>query len=178
MGRVLMARELSTSQLISMRDSIKAQLLAYAVKESGKNASEFIVRDALPLTDFGFTTEAWVNQAVQTVSTWTKDWSKELPKSKFVMFYGAINHSDAPTIILAKFAVGANGQTVKDIVDLGRMKAEDVVKCYFEPIMYKGGDTIHVSLYPDTTIAIRTEPLQWLVFVAEPYGEVISGPAK
>lgn len=178
MGRVMVARELSTSQLISMRDDVKAKLLAFAVKETGKNASEFVIRDVLPSTDLGFNSEKWCNQAAHTLSTWAVDFYKELPKTKFVAFYGAVNLSDTPYIILVKFQIGANGQTVKDIISLSRMRAEEAVKCYFEPILYKGAETIYVSMYTDTTIAQYGEALELLALVAEPYGEVISAPAK
>jgi len=181
-ARVLVARELSTTQLIAMRDDVKAKLLAFAAKETGKPASDFVVRDAMPLTDFGFATEKWCNQlgAGIATATWTKDWTKELPKTKFVAFYGFIDHADSPVLLGAKFKVGANGQTTRDVVMFGRMRVEDVVKCYHEPVLYKGQETIYLELYQasGSTLAQYAEELEMMCLVAEPYGEVISAPVK
>ena len=178
LARVLMARELSTAQIISMRDNIKQKLLNFAVKESGKNASELLIRDAMPLTDFDFNSEKWCNQTTQVLSTWTRDWSKELPKTKFIAFYGVVNHTDDPTIIGSKFKVGASGQTVRDVVMHGKMRAEEVVKCYFDPILYKGQETIYVEHYTIAAggVAQYAEEIELLAFVCEPYGAVISAP--
>lgn len=175
MGRILVPRELSTTQLISLREEVGKKLIEFAVKETGKNASEFVIRDALPKTDFGFNSEKWCNQTAITGSTYTKDWTKELPKTKFIAFYGVVNLADTPYIVIVNFKVGANGQTVRDVISISRIRAEDSVKGYFNPVLYKGGETIYVELYTEETIAQYGEALELMALVAEPYGEVISG---
>jgi len=178
MARIMTARELSTTQIISIRDEVKRKLIAFATRETGKSAKEFCVRDAMAKQDFGLNTEKWDNESTLTAGAWTKDWSKELPKTKFVAFYGFVNHSDNPQVIGTKFKVGANGQTVRDIVMHGRMRAEDVVKCFFNPIIYKGGETIYIEHYNQSSsdLSAGAEELEFLALVAEPYGEVISEP--
>lgn len=176
MARIKTARELSTSQLIQTLDLVRAQLIDFATKETGKAASEFVVRDAMAYQDFSFTTEKWDNQTALTTVAWTKDWSKELPKTKFVAFYGVGNHNDSPTIIGTKFKVGTNGQTTRDVVMHGKMLLEEVVKAYFAPILYKGTETIYVEHYTKSAsnVTIHTEEIELFCLVAEPYGEVIS----
>jgi len=174
MARIMTARELSTTQIVSIRDDVKARLLAFAIKETGKSASEFVIRDALAKTDFGLGTEEWDNESSLTANTWTEDWSKELPKTKFVAFYGFVNNSDNPQIIGTKFKEGSSGQTTRDVVMHGRMQVEDVPKCYFEPIIYKGGETIYIEHYSVSSLSAGDEELEFVALVAEPYGEIIS----
>jgi hypothetical protein len=170
------ARELSTTQIIAIRDDVKRKLLAFAVQETGKAESDFVVRDAMAYQDFGLGSEKWDNESSLTSVTWTKDWSKELPKTKFVAFYGVVNHSDDPHVIGTKYKVGTNGQTTRDVIMHGRMRAEDVVKCFHEPVLYKGGETIYVEHYNESASALSagSELIELLALVAEPYGEVIS----
>jgi len=177
MARVMTARELSTAQIVSIRDDVKAKLLAFAVKETGKAAKDICIRDAMAKTDFGLGSEKWDNESSLTSVTWTKDWTKELPKTKYVAFYGIINHTDDMQVIGTKYAVGANGKTVRDIIMYGRMKAEEVQKAYHEAVIYKGGETIYIMHYNQSgsTITAGNELIELLALVAEPYGENISG---
>lgn len=176
MARVLVARELSTSQIIALRDDIKARLLAFAMQETGKTATELLVRDAMPYEDFTFNSNKWCNQTAQVNVTWTKDWSKELPKTKFASFYGFLNHADVAYILGTKYKIGSSGQSTKDIVMHGKMRAEEVAKCYHEAVMYKGADTIYVEHYQASggALAQYGEELELLCFVCEPYGAEIS----
>lgn len=180
MGRVKMARELSTTQIIAVKEEVVRKLLAYAVKETGKKESEFCVRDAMASNDLGLDSEKWDNELAGglTSVTWTKDWSKELPKNKFIAFYGFVNHTEDIQVIGTKFKVGANGQTTREVVMHGRMKMEDSPKCFFEPVIYKGQETIYVEHYNQSgsTIAEGDELLEFLALVAEPWGDMISKP--
>lgn len=178
MARIRVARELSTTQLIALKEDVKRRLLAYAAKETGKSPDEFVVRDILAGIDLGFGSEKWDNESSLTSVTWTNDWSKELPKTKFVAFYGFINHTDDPLVIGTKFKVGSTGQTVRDIVMHGRMRREDNPKCFFEPVLYKGQETIYVEHYNESGSAITagSELLEFIALVAEPYGAQISKP--
>ena len=178
MARVMTARELSTAQIIAIRDDVKAKLLAFVVKETGKAAKDICIRDAMAYTDFGLGSEKWDNESSLTSVTWTKDWSKELPKTKYVAFYGIVNHTDDMQVIGTKFKVGASGKTVREIVMYGRMKAEEVQKAYFDSVIYKGGETVYIEHYNQSgaDIAAGGELIEFLALVAEPYGENISGP--
>lgn len=178
MGRILTARELSTAQIISIRGDVRSQLLAFAVKETGKDPSEFVVRDIMAYQDLSFASEKWCNQTALVTVAWTKDFTKELPKTKFMAFYGLISHTDNPYIIGTKYKVGVNGQTTRDVIMHGRMRAEEVVKCYHDALLYKGGETIYVEHYNENSSNITqyAEALEIMGLVAEPYGEVISAP--
>lgn len=176
MARILTARELSTTQIISLRDDVKRKLIDFAVKETGKKIEDFVVRDIMAKQDLGFANEKWCNQTALVTVDWTKDFSKELPKTKFASFYGLVSHADSPYIIGTKYKVGLNGQTTRDVIMHGRMRAEDVVKCYHDAVLYKGTETIFVEHYNENSsnIAQYGEALELLGLVAEPYGEVIS----
>lgn len=178
MGRVKMARELSTTQIIAVKEDVRKRLLDYAVKETGKKREEFLVRDIMASNDLGLDSEKWDNELAGGLTTvaWTKDWSKELPKNKFVAFYGFVNHTDDPQVIGTKFKVGANGQTTREVVMHGRMNREEIPKCFFEPVLYKGTETIYVEHYNQSgsTITEGSELLEFLALVAEPYGDMIS----
>lgn len=176
MARIKCARELSTTQLIAIKEDVKKRLLDFAVKETGRKREEFCVRDVLALTDLGLDSEIWDNEASGglTATTWTEDWKKELPKNKFIAFYGFVNHTDDPQVIGTKFKEGGEGATTRDIVMFGRMNMEDNPKCFFEPIIYKGGETIYIEHYSKTTIVEAAELLEFIALVADPYGEVIS----
>lgn len=178
MARILTARELSTVQMVSIRDAAKEKLLDYAVRESGKARKDFCVRDAMPLTDFGLGTELWDNNATLVAGTWSNDWSKQLPKTKYVAFYGIVNRSTDPQVIGTKFKVGQSGQTTRDVVMHGRMLAEDTPKCFFETIIYKGDEWIYIEHYNGSTSNLNAgdELIELQALVAELYGDMISGP--
>lgn len=176
MARILAARELSTAQLISMRDEVVNKLLRFASTETGKAQSEFIVRDIMPKTDLGFNSEAWLNQTELVDATWTKDFTKELPKNSFVCFYGIVKEAESPAIIGTKFKLGAGGATTIDIVMHTRIAVEDIPKGYFSPILYKGGDTIYVEHYQKTggNLSQYGEAFELMGFIAEPVGVNVS----
>ena len=177
MARVMTARELSTAQIVAIREEVKRKLVAYAAKETGKRTEEFAVRDAMAKTDFGLGTEKWDNESTLITVAWTKDWSKELPKSKFVAFYGIVEHTDDMQVIGVRYKVGTAGKTTREVVMFGRMKAEDVLKAFHEPVIYKGGEVIYVEYYNQSgaNIAAGGELIELLALVAEPWGETISG---
>ena len=177
MARILTARELSTSQLIAVREDVQTKLVNVASRETGRKASDFVIRDSMPLTDFGFATEKWSNQTAQVDGVWTKDWTKTLPKNTFVAFYGFADNANNPLIIGCKFKVGASGSTVRDVAMFSRMRVEEAVKCYIEPVIYKGDETIYIELYQNSgaVLAQYGEELEIFAFVCEPLGAIISG---
>jgi hypothetical protein len=188
--------DMTVAEIKALREEVKRNLVALAAKETGKAASEFVVRDIFPKDDFGFNGVEWQNQtAISTADTWTMDWSKELPKTKFVAFYG-VNYPVGDATPAAwkymgvSYRLGANGATTLKQVHLQKCQrygategatAADVeaqiksARGYHRPVYYKGTDTIYVSLIANTTVTQYYEKLQLLGLLAEPYGAVISG---
>ena len=193
-GFLIPDNEMSKADLKALREEIANNLLDVASRETSRPRSEFVVRDAFPKTDFDFNGCEWQNQTATVADTWTKDWYKELPKQKFVAFYGIIDRSVAtkPGSAAAEgygiqgisYRVGANGATTREQVHLqsaqrefyltsGRSRA---VVAYHKPVYYKGAETIYVAHIANATVAQYAAQLELLCMVCEPYGEVISGP--
>lgn len=194
MGFLIPDFNMSVAELKALKAEVKANLLARAAQQTGRPMSEFVVRDIFPKDDFSFNGCEWQNQTAITVAdTWTKDWSKELPKSKFAGLYGVIHHAVAvkPNAGAAegyvysgvKYQLGAAGNTVKEQVHLQSMGrnfylTSGITKVpvgLHKPLYYDGSDTIYASLISNATISQYAEELELLGMVCEPWGEVISG---
>lgn len=180
MGRIRTGDEMTTAELMRLKNSLATSLRNELAKELGRSPSEIVVRDVMAETDLGLDSELWDNELAAGIATvtWTKDWSKAVPKNKMVAFYGFVNHTDDPTFIGVRFKSGSAGQTTKDTIMFGRMKAEEQVKCFFDPVKYLPNETIYVEVYQasGSTVTEGSELFEYLALVAEPYGEVISAP--
>lgn len=178
MARIRTASEMSLAEVMSLKSRLAVELKNELAKELKRSPDEIVVRDVMAKQDLGLDSEKWDNELSTGLgaTAWTKDWSKELPKTKKIGFYGIVNHTDDPQVIGARFKVGAAGGTIRDTVMFGRTKMEEVVKCFFDPIKYKPGETIYMELYNSSgsTIAEGDELIEFLALVAEPYGEVVS----
>jgi len=195
-GFLIPDSEMSKADLKKLRAEIANNLLDMAARETHRPRNEFIVRDAFPKEDFGFDGCEWENQAAITAAdTWTKDWSKELPKQKFVAFYGLVYHmlKTLPGAAVAEgypylgvsYKLGATGATTREQVHLQQAFRDFIIAggsskfpvAYHKPVYYKGAETIYVSLIANATVTALAEDLELLCMVCEPYGEVISGPS-
>ena len=178
MARIRTASEMTLPEVLRLKSKLATELKNELAKELKRSPNEIVVRDVMAEQDLGLDSEKWDNELAGGLpaTAWTKDWSKGLPKTKKIGFYGIVNHTDDPHVIGAQFCVGAAGGTIRDTVMFGRAKMEDVVKCFFDPIKYKPGETIYMKLYNESasTIAEGAELLEFLALVAEPYGEVVS----
>ena len=132
MGFLIPDNEISKVDLKALRAEIVEKLLDMAVKETGRARSEFVVRDAFPKDDFGFSGCEWENQAdIDAADTWESDWTKELPDNKFVCFYGIVYHMldtlpgaadiEGPVIKGVSYRVGATGGTVREQIHLQQL---------------------------------------------------------
>ena len=180
--------ELTLEEIKTFRDSLKTRLLDIAVKETGKLRSELVVRDINPLDDLGFNGIEWQNQtAIGAADTWTKDWSKELSKTKFLGFYGIDYKTCATTVAAWKYMgvsyrLGPAGPTTLKQVHLQKCQRNILTgvgtmisaRGYHEPVIYKGNETAYVSLIANTTVTQYYEGIQLLGLFCEPYGETIS----
>jgi len=164
-----------TSKIKTLGDNLRAM----AAKATNSEEAEWVVRDALPNMDFGFTDNRWVNQtAFAAANTWQNDWSNELEDDKYVSFYGVILHALNPSIYGARFKLGAGGVTTIDTLHFQKLKLEEVPIGFFEEIIYTKEKTIYIDLIADDTTAIRAEEFELLCLVCEKYGEVVSGAKR
>ena len=62
MGLLVSMSKITESQYKELIDSIKIRLLNLAAKELNKSPSELVLREVMPLTDLGYTTETWDNE--------------------------------------------------------------------------------------------------------------------
>jgi hypothetical protein len=179
MGSIIPRSLLTQTQVTAKLKAMEEELKELAARETNTDPSDWVVRDALPYTDFGLLTEKWMNKVAHaTPDTFLVDWSKELPDNKYVAFYGVALHADSPTIYGIKFKVGASGATTLDVIHFQKLKAEDNLIGYFDRILYKKKAYIYVELIADAALAIAGEEFELLCMVCEKYGEVVSTPER
>ena len=171
MGKIFPFAELGLEQLRAIEDAVKEKLLEVAMRETGKKREELVIRDILPKTDLGLTNEVWV-ASISTANSWNTWITKELPKNKFIAFYGVAVLSASPITTGVAFKIGATGATTKDIMMYEEIFAEEKPVGYTEePIIYKGGDYVYIQLYGKST---GTEYIVLKGMICEPVGETIS----
>ncbi len=179
MGQTIPRSLLTQTQITAKLKSMEDELKNLAARETNTSPSDWVVRDALPKTDFSFNTEKWLNQtAIAVADTFQKDWSKELPDNKYVAFYGVVLHADNPTIYGAKFKVGSTGATTLDVIQFQKLKEEDNLIGYFDRVLYKKKATVYVELIADALTAQYGEEIELLCMVCEKFGEVVSTPER
>jgi hypothetical protein len=179
MGSIIPRSLLTQAQITTKLKAMADELIELAARETNTDPSNWIVRDALPKTDFDHNKEKWENQTVfAAINTFQKDWAKELPDNKYVAFYGVVLHADNPTIYGAKFKVGLTGATTIDVIQFQKVKEEENLIGYFDRILYKKKATIYIELIADALTAAYGEEFELLCMVCEKYGEVVSTPER
>lgn len=180
--------ELTIDDIRALREETKNRLLDLYVKETGKGRETGVVRDIFPKDDFGFNGVEWQNQTLGVENTWTKDWSKELPKTKFVGFYG-IDYKKAVTTFAAwnimgvRYAVGSSGASTRKQVHIQNSQRNNITgtgslvsaRCYHRPVLYKGTETVYIVFSPLAAVTQYYDQLQLIGLLVEPYGAMISG---
>jgi len=166
--------ELTVADIAAIVKKAKDAVLAAASK---KGFTDMIIRDAMPKDDFGFNLERWENQtAIATVNAWAKDWSKELPAKKFVVFYKLWNTTPSPLITGLKIQKGGAGARTYCQLNLEELYLQDTVLGYLdhpEEVVLSGTDTIYVAMLAPVTVAQYGEKLGLGAFVCEPAGESV-----
>lgn len=177
MGLLVPLSKITEDQYKALVDSIKTRLLNLAAKELNKNPSELVLREVMPLTDLGYTTETWDNENALTATTWTKEIGHALDPDEFIAFVGVENQTDDPQVIGIKFKVGSGGATTRDVQMIESLYTEENFKAMFkEPIIYKGNEYVYIEYYAKAAVAAAGEKIGLIAFIVKPYGEEISGP--
>lgn len=178
MGHIIPRSLLTQVQMTSKLKTLADDLKKMAADETNSDEVDWVVRDALPLTDFGFNTQKWLNQTVQVANTWVNDWSQELEDDKYVAFYGIALHALNPTIYGTRFKLGAGGVTTIDTLHFQKLKLEEIPVGFFEKIIYTKEKTIYIDLIADAATAQYGEEFELLCLVCEKFGEVVSGAKR
>ena len=179
MGNITPRSIVTDNQMLATIKSLKSEIIAMAAKETNSQPGDWVVRDALPLTDFGFNKEKWENQTVfAAINTWQRDWDHELDDDTYVVFYGVILHDLNPTVYGVRFKVGSGGSTTIDTMHFQKLKEEDNVIGLFDKIIYKKEKHIYIELIADALTAQYGEEIELLCLVCEKYGEIVSGAQR
>ena len=177
MGLLVPLSKITENQYKELIDSIKAKLLNLAAKELNKSPADLVLREVMPMTDLGYTTETWDNENALTATTWTTEISHALDNDEYIAFIGVENQTDDPQVIGMKFKVGSGGATTRDIQMLESLYTEDNHKAMFkDPIIYKANEYVFIQYYAKATVAAAGEKIGLIAFIVKPYGEEISGP--
>jgi len=156
-------------------DELAAEVKALAARETNTSPDDWVVRPALPSVDFDHNKDKWENQtAFGSANAFQKDWKKELPQNKYVVFYGVVLHADSPTIYAAKFKLGTNGATTLAVEHFEALKEEDNRIAVFDRVLYKQKSYIYIELEADATTAQYGEEFELLCLVCEKVGETVS----
>jgi len=172
MARIKPLSVLGREEVLSREEKIKEHLLNVAVQRTGVPRERWVIRDILPATDLGLSTESWSfdyssANAVNSVI------SKQLPNRKFIVFYKVSIRDPNPKAVYIKFSTGATGAKVKDVLHLEDLYVLREPEGYLEdPIIYEEQEWVKIGIYASAT---KTgEKLILGGFVAELKGEVIT----
>ncbi len=177
MGQIVPRSLLTQVQITTKLKSLEEEIIAMAARETNTRQDEWVVRDALPQTDFGFTDERWVNQTLFAAqNTFQRDWFAALPVNKYAVFYGINQNPLNPTIYGMRFRQGATGATTLDTIHFRKVLEEDNVIGFFDRIIYRPQSVIWIDLIANALTAARAEEFEILTLICEKYGDVVSGP--
>jgi len=177
MGHIVPRALLTQTQVTTKLKSLEEEVIALAARETNTKAEEWVVRDALPLTDFGFADERWVNQTLfAAVNTFQRDWFAALPVNKYAVFYGINQNPVNPSIYGMRFRQGATGATTLDTIHFRKILEEDNVIGFFDRIIFRPQSTIWIDLIANALTAALAEEFEILALICEKYGDVVSGP--
>lgn len=185
MGQIIARSLLTQMQITTKLKSLDEEIIALAARETNTRPDEWVVRDALPLTDFGFVDERWVNQrAFAAANAWQSDWVAapapawtgfQLPVNKYAVFYGILQQPVNPSIYGIRFRQGRTGATTIDTIHFRKIVEEDQNIGFFDRIIYRPQSVIWIDLIANFATAINAEEFEILTKICEKYGDVVSG---
>jgi len=182
-GQIIARSLLTQMQITTKLKSLEEEIIALAARETNTRQDEWVVRDALPNTDFGFVDERWVNQRATLANAFQSDWVLALgytgvllPVNKYAVFYGVVQQAINPTIYGMRFRQGRTGATTLDTIHFRKILEEDNTIGFFDRIIYRPQSVIFIDLIANAVTAINTEEFEILTLICEKYGDVVSGP--
>ena len=169
MSIVFVAREVNAAVVRGFLNSLAMDLVNRLVAEKIVSArAQAVVREGLPLTDYGLAVQRWVTPAL-VANTLTVYVNNALGQRRYAAFYGIANRSSTPGISAVQFQLGVAANTL-DYIEIDQIYTEIQPSCYLQtPVLYKPGETVYIQVYPQFT---PTEQLVLRNFVAEPSGQV------
>lgn len=157
-------------------EELKKYIEGFKTKLLAKKPDE-MVRELLPLTDLGYTTEEWDNENALGANAWTNEISHELDDDEELVIIGIFNLTLLPQVIAARFRMGSTGATTYGVYNLQRLYAQDEVVGYFdEPIVYPAKSHVFIDYYARAVVAAGAEDIGLIGLIRKPYGEEVSKP--
>jgi len=155
--------------------------------------ADLVVRDILPETDLGLTSEEWIQSGVAGIYTLVI--SGRNPENKVWGIYGVKNehvtavsgpvkpsaanlsggHAAIPPVIAIKWGLGAGAAKVKDIWHLQRMYVQNDEVYTDQPVIYNKKELFTIYMLARVNASGADGHLILLGKVAEPKGETIMG---
>lgn len=158
-----------------LRDNLADRLVNYAINSGiATSADALVVRDALPNTDFGLTSNWWLSGAM-VANTEMTFLTVALNNKRYVGFYGVWSESATPEVSMLYFRIGATGASTFALFNIEPLYAEQEAVGYFpEPIIYAPNETLFIRALPRIAAAGGAR-LGLKCLICEPKGEQVSG---
>jgi hypothetical protein len=161
-----------------------ARALALGV---GSNEGELVVREALPLTDFGLGAVGWTTEEYRTAALGTPGWNSAfsagavpanaptMSRSQVAVFYKFADVEAAPVVTALRFRIGQAGATTKALFNVQLETTANLEPdVYFsEPIIYDPQDVLYIEVYTTAIVAV-SEHIPFGAFIIEKIGGIIS----
>ncbi len=172
---IIPARIITTDVERAVRAELERKLTVLSLN-SGIVTSEdaLVIRDAVPNTDFGLTSNWWLSAAMVANTEMTL-LTVALNNKRHVGFYGVWVEGANPAVSMLYFRIGATGSTTFALFNLEELYAEEIAIGYFpEPVIYVPNETLFIRALPRIAAA-GGERIGLKCLIAEPKGEQISG---
>ena len=185
----------TTEEIKSIEFDLIAELKRRAIAQKiVASEADLVIRDILPETDLGLTSEEWIESGVG--GTWTLVISGRNPENKLWGVYGVKNeHATAvsgavkpvisfvsgneygivPPVIAIKWGLGAGAAKVKDIWHIQRMYVQNDEVYTDQPVIYNKKELFSIYMLARVNASGADGHLILLGKVAEPKGETIMG---
>jgi len=133
---------------IELKDVISARLeatkiLTEMIKTRGKRPDEYIIRDILPKTDLGLTSEEW-KISYTAANTWEAKIDLTIPDDKFLVLFGYQNNAADPKTVAMKFY---RDVTPIEVVQVENLYTYSEPIGFFTPMGWKESETIKIEFY-------------------------------
>lgn len=185
----------TTEEKKAIESDVIAELKRRAIAQKiVASEADLVVRDILPETDLGLTSEEWIESGV--AGTYTLVISGRNPENKVWGIYGVKNeHVTAvsgavkpnlmavsgaavamiPPVLAVKWGLGAGAAKVKDIWHIQRMYVQNDEVYTDQPVIYNKKELFSIYMLARVNTSGADGHLILLGKVAEPKGETIMG---
>lgn len=180
MSYVVPTNELSLADRKVFLETAKSDGIERAVDKLGVRATELVIREAHPLTDFpgAWLTELYQSPAIAAIGWgWAGDGAAVgiLPVGRVAVFYKIADADANPAFTAVRFRLGPTGATTLASLFFqlpidNKMETDCFIS---EPVIYDPQDNVFIQAY--SRIAVHAaEELSFGCFIVEKLGQVVS----